>query len=173
MSRAGDFVDRTLPVESKMRAKARGRLFRIRLQCGRCDSITDQSGTTPAFPLCCCCALPTPAARGYFVPAMWESPMRRTKFRQNLKREGSKRRNIAECRSKRGNQGMIEIILTVCAIANPANCEDKHLQFAWEGSIRQCMMAAQPYIAEWIGRHPEWMARKWTCDYPGHEKRDI
>jgi hypothetical protein len=45
MSRAGDFVDRTLPVESKMRAKARGRLFRIRLQCGRCDSITDQSGT--------------------------------------------------------------------------------------------------------------------------------
>jgi len=46
MSRAGDFVDRTLPVESKMRAKARGRLFRIRLQCGRCDSITDQSGTT-------------------------------------------------------------------------------------------------------------------------------
>ena len=35
------------------------------------------------------------------------------------------------------------------------------------------MMAAQPYIAEWIGKHPEWMAKKWSCDYPGHEKRRI
>jgi hypothetical protein len=53
--------------------------------------------------------------------------------------------------------GLIEIILTVCAIANPANCEEKYLQFAWDGSLRQCMMAAQPYIAEWIGQHPAWM----------------
>ena len=42
---------------------------------------------------------------------------------------------------------MIEIILTVCAIANPSHCEEKYLQFAWDGSISQCMMAAQPYIA--------------------------
>ena len=68
---------------------------------------------------------------------------------------------------------MIEIILTVCAIANPANCEEKSLQFAWEGSIQQCMMAAQPYIAQWIGNHPQWTATKWTCEYPGHEKRKI
>ena len=68
---------------------------------------------------------------------------------------------------------MIEIILTVCSVANPANCEEKYLQFAWDGSINQCMMAAQPYIAEWIGRHPEWVATKWSCDYPGHEKHKI
>ena len=68
---------------------------------------------------------------------------------------------------------MIEIILTVCAIANPSNCEEKYLQFTFDGSIQQCMMAAQPYIAEWIGNHPEWMAKKWSCDYPGHEKRRI
>src|SRR5438105_2598498 len=68
---------------------------------------------------------------------------------------------------------MIEIILTVCAISNPANCEEKYLQFDWDGSPRQCMMAAQPYIAEWIGKHPEWVARKWSCDYPGNEKRRI
>jgi hypothetical protein len=49
---------------------------------------------------------------------------------------------------------LIEIILTVCAIANPANCEEKYLQFAWDGSLQQCVMAAQPYIAEWIGQHP-------------------
>jgi hypothetical protein len=68
---------------------------------------------------------------------------------------------------------LIEIILTVCAIANPNNCEEKYLQFAWDGSLKQCMMAAQPYIAEWIGQHPAWMAKKWSCDYPGSEKRKI
>ena len=68
---------------------------------------------------------------------------------------------------------MIEIVLTVCAIANPTNCEDKYLQFAWDGSLNQCMMAAQPYIAQWIGQHPEWQATRWSCDYPGHEKRRI
>jgi hypothetical protein len=35
------------------------------------------------------------------------------------------------------------------------------------------MMAAQPYIAQWIGEHPQWTARKWSCEYPGHEKRKI
>jgi hypothetical protein len=39
---------------------------------------------------------------------------------------------------------MIEIILTVCAIANPANCEEKYLQFGWDGSLNQCMMARSP-----------------------------
>jgi hypothetical protein len=84
---------------------------------------------------------------------------------------GPIRRNIF--RSWRGAPEMIEIILTVCAVANPANCEDKYLQFAWEGSINQCMMGAQPYIAQWIGDHPQWTATKWTCEYPGHEKRKI
>ena len=49
---------------------------------------------------------------------------------------------------------MIEIVLTVCAIANPSYCEEKYLQFDWDGSLNQCMAAAQPYIAQWIGnRH--------------------
>ena len=69
--------------------------------------------------------------------------------------------------------GMIEIVLTVCAIANPSYCEEKYLQFDWDGSINQCMVAAQPYIAQWIGNHPGWVATKWSCDYPGHEKRRI
>jgi hypothetical protein len=66
---------------------------------------------------------------------------------------------------------VIEIVLTVCAIANPANCEEKYLQFVWDGSISQCMMAAEPYIAQWIGEHPEWIAKRWTCDYPGNNKK--
>jgi hypothetical protein len=68
---------------------------------------------------------------------------------------------------------LIEIILTVCAIANPANCENKYLQFSWDGSPNQCMMAAQPYIAQWIGRHPAWVARRWSCGYPDSQKQQI
>ena len=68
---------------------------------------------------------------------------------------------------------MMEIILTVCAVANPANCEEKYLLFAFEGSVNQCVLGAQPYIAEWMGKHPGWVATKWSCDYPGHEKRKI
>ena len=67
--------------------------------------------------------------------------------------------------------GLIELIVTVCAVAQPAQCEEAHLQFAGTMSPRQCAMAAQPYIAQWIGDHPKWQAVKWRCDYPG--KREI
>jgi hypothetical protein len=72
-----------------------------------------------------------------------------------------------------GESQLIEIILTVCAIAHPDNCEEKYLQFAFDGSPEQCMMAAQPYIAQWIGQHPAWVTRKWSCGYPGAKKRQI
>jgi len=26
-------------------------------------------------------------------------------------------------------------------------------------------MNAPPYIAQWIGEHPKWMAMKWRCEY--------
>jgi hypothetical protein len=32
---------------------------------------------------------------------------------------------------------------------------------------------AQPFIAEWVGDHPQWTVRKWTCDYPDKHKQDI
>jgi hypothetical protein len=92
---------------------------------------------------------------------------------QKLETQGPIRGIILKFRFWIEALGMIEIILTVCAIANPINCEQKYLQFVWDGSLNQCMMAAQPYIAQWIGDHPQWIARKWTCEYPGHEKRRI
>ena len=38
--------------------------------------------------------------------------------------------------------------------------------FSWSGSLRQCVMAAPPYIAQWVGEHPKWNAVKWRCEYP-------
>lgn len=67
--------------------------------------------------------------------------------------------------------GVVEIIVTVCAIAQPQLCEDRHLQFASAGSLGQCTMAAPPYIAQWIGQHPKWTATRWRCDYPRRPDR--
>ena len=32
-------------------------------------------------------------------------------------------------------------------------------------------MAAQPYIAQWIGEHPKWTAVKWRCEYPSNNQK--
>jgi hypothetical protein len=60
----------------------------------------------------------------------------------------------------------IDLIVTVCAVLSPATCEETHLVFNWNGSLRQCVMAAPPYIAQWVGEHPKWNAVKWRCEYP-------
>lgn len=68
-------------------------------------------------------------------------------------------------------QGFIEIVMFVCAIAHPEQCEDKHLQFAWQGSLKQCVMAAQPYMAQWIGEHPQWVIKNYHCEFPGKQDK--
>ena len=62
--------------------------------------------------------------------------------------------------------GMIEIILTVCALAHPSQCEEQHLQYNWQGSPRSCAMGAQPYLAQWINEHPKWSIVRWHCEVP-------
>lgn len=64
----------------------------------------------------------------------------------------------------------VDLIVTVCAVLSPSQCEDTHLAFG--GSLRQCAMAAPPYIAQWVGEHPKWTAVKWRCEYPMHDKAD-
>ncbi len=49
----------------------------------------------------------------------------------------------------------IELIITVCAVLSPANCEEQNLVFSSTFSLQQCLMAAPPYIAQWIGEHPQ------------------
>ena len=63
--------------------------------------------------------------------------------------------------------GLIELIITVCAVAQPDMCEDQRLQFAEAGSPVHFARAAMPYIAQWVGDHPKWRAVRWRCDYPG------
>ena len=67
--------------------------------------------------------------------------------------------------------GLIEIVLTVCAVANPTACEERRLQFSFNGSLTQCAMTAQPYIAQWIGEHPQWSVKGYHCEYPGTRRK--
>jgi hypothetical protein len=60
----------------------------------------------------------------------------------------------------------ITLVVTVCAVLSPSTCEETRLLFDWNGSLKQCVMGAQPYIARWIGEHPKWNAVKWHCEYP-------
>ena len=67
---------------------------------------------------------------------------------------------------------LIELVITVCAVLSPATCEEKHIAFSATISPRQCTMAAPPYVAQWVGEHPNWTAVKWRCEYP-HAKEKI
>lgn len=67
--------------------------------------------------------------------------------------------------------GIVEIVLTVCSAVQPANCEQRSLQFGWEGSLRACTLAAPPYIAQYMGNYPAWTVSRWNCQYPGERKQ--
>lgn len=66
--------------------------------------------------------------------------------------------------------GLIELVITVCALAQADVCREQRLQFAEAASPAQCTMAAPPYIARWIDEHPKWMAVRWRCQYPGRSR---
>jgi hypothetical protein len=67
--------------------------------------------------------------------------------------------------------GLIEMVLTVCALALPAQCEEQHLHFTADMSLNQCVTRAQPYIAQWISEHPKWVAVRWRCEYGGTKEK--
>jgi hypothetical protein len=68
---------------------------------------------------------------------------------------------------------LIAIVVTVCALAQPDHCEEQRLEYMWNGSLTQCAMTAQPYIAQWIGEHPKWTVKRYHCEYPhAKEKAD-
>jgi hypothetical protein len=67
----------------------------------------------------------------------------------------------------------IDLVLTVCTLANPAVCEEQRLPYASAGSLQQCMFAAPPVIAQWSEEHPTRRVVRWRCAFPGSEDKDI
>ena len=63
---------------------------------------------------------------------------------------------------------VIELLLAVCLIDNPATCKNVSLTYLAEAlTPMQCMMRAEPEIAKWITDHPGWRTRRFTCRAAG------
>lgn len=65
---------------------------------------------------------------------------------------------------------MVDLILTVCLIANPGNCRDEHLYFESRGSLFQCMMLAPTEIAKWSQEQPTLKVKRWKCAFPNKDR---
>ena len=62
---------------------------------------------------------------------------------------------------------MIELVLSVCFIAQPANCKDVSLSFVADNMTPyQCMLSGQSAIVRWQEGHPGWRISRWTCARP-------
>lgn len=68
---------------------------------------------------------------------------------------------------------MIELVLTVCIITQPSTCRDQRMLIEANATPQQCMMNAQPTIAQWGSEHPEWFVQRWKCQLPRKGDKDI
>lgn len=66
---------------------------------------------------------------------------------------------------------MIQIVMMVCRLAQPDMCEEQRLPFAGQETLQRCAMAAQIYIAQWAGEHPQWEIRNFRCENAGTRDR--
>lgn len=57
---------------------------------------------------------------------------------------------------------MIELIFVTCLVTAPTECRERHLQFI-DVSVMECMMGAQPQLAEWAVQNPKWQVGRWKC----------
>lgn len=65
---------------------------------------------------------------------------------------------------------LVDLILLACALANPGSCREHHVLLQSSGSLRGCMMQAQPYLAQWIGEHPGLRIANFRCAWPDQEE---
>lgn len=68
---------------------------------------------------------------------------------------------------------MIELVITACIVAHPATCRDQRLLLDADTTPIQCMMNAQPTIAQWGTEHPDLFVQRWKCQYPRKGDKDI
>lgn len=65
---------------------------------------------------------------------------------------------------------LVDLVLTVCVLADPSNCRTEHLYFESRGSLFQCMILAPAEIAKWSENHPALKVARWKCVFPDHNQ---
>ena len=66
---------------------------------------------------------------------------------------------------------LVAIVFTVCALAHPDQCSEQRIEYVWHGSLRECVQDAQPYLAQWIGEHPNWTIKAYHCEASHREEK--
>ncbi len=60
--------------------------------------------------------------------------------------------------------GSLELIITACLIAAPAECAEHRVRLTIQGGDPgQCMYSSPPRVARWSTLHPRWEVRSWRC----------
>lgn len=62
---------------------------------------------------------------------------------------------------------MIELVFIACLKAAPTACEIRSLSYLEQMSAMQCVMQAQPQLAEWVKAHPTHEVHRWSCQEKG------
>lgn len=62
---------------------------------------------------------------------------------------------------------MLDLLLTVCMIADPSNCKVQRIEF--QGSQMECAFGGQYTASAWLAEHPKWKLTKWRCKTPERE----
>lgn len=67
---------------------------------------------------------------------------------------------------------IIEIVLSVCLLADPGRCKDVRLSYMSDDAItpHNCMIYGQSEISKWTEGNPNWSIMKWTCGHPSQLK---
>jgi hypothetical protein len=59
---------------------------------------------------------------------------------------------------------MLELVVHICLQSDPAKCREEALTFSTESvTPMQCLMSAQPVIAQHMELRPRWVCKKWSC----------
>lgn len=66
---------------------------------------------------------------------------------------------------------MIELLFVACLYTEPDKCRERSLVFTGITPM-QCMMGAQPILAEWVETHPHAQIRSWHCRAVTFAERD-
>ncbi|HTW28970.1 MAG TPA: hypothetical protein VME92_17725 [Acetobacteraceae bacterium] len=64
---------------------------------------------------------------------------------------------------------LVDLIVVICSLLNPTQCQEKHLLFQSQGSLRSCMIEAEPYLAQYMGEHPGYRVQRFRCAWPDTE----
>lgn len=66
------------------------------------------------------------------------------------------------------------ILLSVCLLAQPAQCHEDRIQMSYEGSNPfVCLRHAQSALAVWQDTHPALHVARWRCAVRGTLPKDL